>query len=158
MKVGLLCRKLGLRKCASTLIGIRGRIKGISGGEMRRLSFASEVISDPPLLFCDEPTSGLDSWMAENIVDLMDSMAQRGTTILCVIHQPSSEIYHKFHRLLLLAEGRMAFMGDVNEGKKFFERCVRRLALAYYYYPTNNALLTNFRLSSDAEILLISTD
>jgi len=35
---------MGLTKCSNTLIGVRGRIKGISGGEMRRLSFASEVI------------------------------------------------------------------------------------------------------------------
>ncbi len=55
--------QLGLQKCSNTLIGIRGRIKGISGGEMRRLSFASEVIADPPLLLCDEPTTGLDSWL-----------------------------------------------------------------------------------------------
>jgi len=41
---------MGLSKCADTVIGIRGRLKGISGGEMRRLCFASEVISDPQLL------------------------------------------------------------------------------------------------------------
>ncbi len=63
--------QLGLKKCANTLIGIRGRLKGISGGEMRRLAFASEALADPPLLLCDEPTSGLDSWMAENLVDYM---------------------------------------------------------------------------------------
>ncbi len=125
--------QLGLSKCSSTLIGIRGSVKGISGGEMRRLSFASEVISDPPLLLCDEPTSGLDSWMAENIVDLMDDMTRKGTTILCVIHQPSSEIYHKFHRLFLLAEGRTAFMGDVKEGKTFFERFQRLSSVELYY-------------------------
>jgi len=38
---------------------------------MRRLSFASEILGDPPLLLCDEPTTGLDSWMAENIVKVM---------------------------------------------------------------------------------------
>jgi len=82
---------MGLSKCSNTLIGVRGRVKGISGGEMRRLSFASEVLfhllymvfhtalmkislqilSDPPLLFCDEVTSGLDSWMTENVVNYM---------------------------------------------------------------------------------------
>ncbi len=111
---------MGLTKCAQTLIGIRGRVKGISGGEMRRLSFASEVLSDPPLLFCDEATSGLDSWMAENIVDLMKSMARKGRAILCVIHQPSSEVYHKFDRVLLMAEGRNLFMGDVGDAKEYF--------------------------------------
>ncbi len=51
-----------MTKCANTVIGVRGVVKGISGGEMRRLAFATEVLSDPPLLLCDEPTSGLDSW------------------------------------------------------------------------------------------------
>ena len=44
-------------------------IKGISGGEMKRLSFAAEILTDPPLMFCDEPTSGLDSFMAQNVVE-----------------------------------------------------------------------------------------
>ncbi len=63
--------KVGLKKCENTLIGVRGRVKGISGGEMRRLSFASEALADPPLMLADEPTTGLDSWMAENVVKLM---------------------------------------------------------------------------------------
>jgi ABC-type multidrug transport system ATPase subunit len=62
---------MGLKKCENTLIGAAGGQKGISGGEKRRLAFASEVMSDPPLLLCDEPTSGLDSWMAENLVGYM---------------------------------------------------------------------------------------
>src|SRR5690242_1460872 len=56
---------LGLVKCQDTKIGIPGLIKGISGGEKKRLSFASEVLTNPSLLFCDEPTTGLDSFMAE---------------------------------------------------------------------------------------------
>ena len=63
--------QLGLTKCANTLIGIQGRIKGISGGESKRLAFASEVLTNPPLLFCDEPTSGLDSYMAQNVVEVL---------------------------------------------------------------------------------------
>ena len=55
----------------SLLYGIQGRIKGISGGESKRLAFASEVLTNPPLLFCDEPTSGLDSYMAQNVVEVL---------------------------------------------------------------------------------------
>jgi ABC-type multidrug transport system ATPase subunit len=49
-----------LKKCENTIIGNpQLGIKGISGGEMRRLAFASEIITNPSILFCDEPTSGL---------------------------------------------------------------------------------------------------
>ncbi len=65
----------------------------------KRLAFASEIITNPGLLFCDEPTSGLDSFMAMSIVDSMKSLAQSGKTIICTIHQPSSEIFEKFDRL-----------------------------------------------------------
>ncbi|WAQ93841.1 WHITE-like protein, partial [Mya arenaria] len=99
-------KELGLTKCQDNMIGDPGRLKGISGGEMRRLSFASEFLTNPPLLFCDEPTSGLDSFMAENIVQTLKGMADKGKTIVCTIHQPSSEVFALFDHLLIMAEGR----------------------------------------------------
>ena len=115
--------KLNLKKCEDTLIGsVETGIKGISGGERRRLAFACELITNPSLLFCDEPTSGLDSFMAMSIVDCMQKLAQQGKTIICTIHQPSSEVFSKFDRLCLMAEGRMAFMGQTREALDFFSR------------------------------------
>ena len=70
-RIELVMQELCLKKSEHTLIGVPGRIKGLSGGEMRRLSFASEVLTNPPLMFCDEPTSGLDAYMAQNIVEVM---------------------------------------------------------------------------------------
>ena len=78
------------------------------------------MITNPNLLFFDEPTSGLDSFMAMSIVDSMKKMAKLGKTIICTIHQPSSEIFEKFHRLCLLAEGRLAYIGDLVEAASFF--------------------------------------
>ena len=63
--------ELGLKKCENTLIGAPGRVKGISGGEKRRLAFASEILTNPSLMFCDEPTSGLDSFTAQNVVEVL---------------------------------------------------------------------------------------
>lgn len=114
--------QLSLTKCQNTPIGIPGRIKGISGGERKRLSFAAEVLTNPHLMFCDEPTSGLDSFMALNVVQVLKNMAQLGKTIVCTIHQPSSEIFALFDKILLMAEGRTAFLGSPNEADEFFTR------------------------------------
>ncbi|KAF2358412.1 ABC transporter-like [Trinorchestia longiramus] len=114
--------ELGLSKCSDTKIGVPGRIKGISGGEMKRLAFACEVLTNPPLMFCDEPTSGLDSFMAQAVVAVMKNMAERGKTIIATIHQPSSEVYAMFDRILLMAEGRVAFLGDADAAFQFFSR------------------------------------
>nr|BBC77943.1 ABC transporter White [Thermobia domestica] len=114
--------ELALTKCQHTLIGIPGRLKGISGGEMKRLSFASEVLTDPPLMFCDEPTSGLDSFMALNVVTVLKGMAQKGKTVICTIHQPSSEVFAMFDKVLLMAEGRTAYLGNTEDACEFFRQ------------------------------------
>ncbi|XP_060528288.1 ABC transporter G family member 5-like [Cylas formicarius] len=114
--------EMNLNKCANTCIGIPGRLKGISGGEQKRLSFASEVLTNPSLMFCDEPTSGVDSFMALNVVQILKNMAHAGRTVICTIHQPSSEVYSMFDKLLLMAEGRIAFLGTPEEADLFFRQ------------------------------------
>ncbi|ROT66058.1 putative protein white [Penaeus vannamei] len=119
-RVNQVIMELGLVKCENTLIGVPGKAKSISGGEMKRLSFACEILTNPSLMFCDEPTSGLDSFMAQNVVAVMKNMAERGKTIISTIHQPSSEVFAMFDRVLLMAEGRVAFLGEVEAALKFF--------------------------------------
>ncbi|CAG2167089.1 unnamed protein product [Oppiella nova] len=80
--------QFNLTKCAETRIGDNKQLKGISGGEMKRLSLASEVLTNPSLI--DEPTTGLDSFMAKSIVQVLKTMASEGRTVVCTIHQPSS--------------------------------------------------------------------
>ncbi|CAF0966239.1 unnamed protein product [Rotaria sordida] len=111
---------LNLKKVEKTVIGQPGLIKGLSGGEKRRLLFASEVLCDPPLLFADEPTSGLDGSMAFTICDAMRKLCNQGKTIVCTIHQPSSEIFQLFDTLYLLAEGRVAYFGERKNAQTFF--------------------------------------
>nr|KAG5714727.1 hypothetical protein BaRGS_000215 [Batillaria attramentaria] len=123
--------ELGLTKCADTQIGGgRSGRRGISGGESKRLSFACEMLTNPPLLFCDEPTSGLDSFMAQSIVQTLQNMASKNHTVMCTIHQPSSEVFALFDRVLLMAEGRVAFMGSCADAMKFFNNM-------NYVCPTN---------------------
>ncbi|XP_046443611.1 protein white-like isoform X5 [Daphnia pulex] len=113
--------ELGLTKCRNTLIGNPEKgIKGISGGERKRLAFACEVLTNPSLMFCDEPTSGLDSFMAQNIVQALKNLASAGKTVICTIHQPSSEVFAMFDRILLMAEGRTAFLGPIDDCLHFF--------------------------------------
>ncbi|XP_034248140.1 protein scarlet [Thrips palmi] len=125
-KVQQLLRQLGLTSSAHTRIGTPGHDKVLSGGERKRLAFAAELLTDPPLLFCDEPTTGLDSYSAQQLVDLMQGMAARphgrGKTILCTIHQPSSDLLGRFHRIMLVADGRIAFIGKPEDALLFFRQ------------------------------------
>jgi len=79
--------------------------KTISGGQRKRLNIALELIREPEVLFVDEPTSGLSSRDSENIMDLMKEMTFKGKLVFVVIHQPSSEIFKLFDRLLLIDTG-----------------------------------------------------
>lgn len=112
--------ELGLMKCKDTIIGVPGRIRGISGGEMKRLSFASEILTNPSLLFVDEPTSGLDAFMAQSVIAALQKMAESGRTILATIHQPSSEVYNMFNKVLFMTEGRVGYIGTVDGAIPFF--------------------------------------
>ena len=86
--------------------------KGLSGGQIRRLSLAVELISSPAVLLLDEPTSGLDSGSAFAIMGELRLLASYGHTIICTIHQPSSEVWAKFDQLMLLAQGNVCYMGE----------------------------------------------
>ncbi|XP_054724470.1 protein white-like [Uloborus diversus] len=121
-RVGEAILELGLTKCVDTTIGVAGTKKGISGGEAKRLAFAAEVLTNPALMFCDEPTSGLDSFMSQSIISVLRNMAGGGRTIVCTIHQPSSEVFEMFDQLLLLAEGKVAYLGKASKAVEFFNR------------------------------------
>jgi ABC-type multidrug transport system ATPase subunit len=79
--------------------------KTISGGQRKRLNIALELIREPSVLFVDEPTSGLSSRDSENIMDLLKELALKGKLVFVVIHQPSSDIYKMFDKLLILDHG-----------------------------------------------------
>nr|AAB06578.1 white [Drosophila simulans] len=119
-RVDQVIQELLLSKCQHTIIGVPGRAKGLSGGERKRLAFASEALTDPPLLICDEPTSGLDSFTAHSVVQVLKKLSQKGKTVILTIHQPSSELFELFDKILLMAEGRVAFLGTPSEAVDFF--------------------------------------
>jgi len=79
--------------------------RGVSGGERKRVSIGFELITNPSLLILDEPTSGLDSTTALKVIKLLKKECRRGMTIIASIHQPSSEVFMKFHRVIVLSDG-----------------------------------------------------
>ncbi|XP_011080364.1 ABC transporter G family member 12 [Sesamum indicum] len=111
--------EMGLEECADTLIG-NWHLRGISGGEKKRLSIALEIITQPRLLFLDEPTSGLDSASAFFVVQALRNVARSGRTIISSIHQPSSEVFALFDDLLLLSSGETIYFGEAAMAIEFF--------------------------------------
>ncbi|XP_049811851.1 protein scarlet-like [Schistocerca nitens] len=114
--INSLVSELGLSTCADTVLS------KISGGELKRLMLAIELLTDPPILLCDEPTTGLDSYNAQIMIQKLKSLAARGKIVICSVHQPSSEVFRFFDHLILLAEGRVAFQGTLSEAAEFFKR------------------------------------
>lgn len=97
--------------------------KTISGGQRKRLNIALELIREPSILFVDEPTSGLSSRDSENVMDLLRELALKGKLIFVVIHQPSSEIYKMFDKMVILdTGGYMIYYGNPVEAVMYFKR------------------------------------
>ncbi|EXX75679.1 uncharacterized protein OCT59_006902 [Rhizophagus irregularis] len=103
---------LNLTKCADTIIGDQA-IRGISGGERKRTNIASELLTDPSVILLDEPTSGLDSSLALELTKILKEFAvKQKKTIIMVIHQPSSQVFESFDKLMLMADGNMVYFGE----------------------------------------------
>ncbi|XP_022774751.1 ABC transporter G family member 5-like [Durio zibethinus] len=114
-RVRSLIQELGLEDVAMTRVG-DDRIRGISGGERRRVSIGVDVIHDPKVLILDEPTSSLDSRSALQIIDMLKVMAEtRGRTIILSIHQPGFPIVKLFSSILLLNNGSVLHQGTVDQ-------------------------------------------
>jgi len=107
---------LGLLDCANTFIG-DDIIRGISGGEKKRTSIGVELVMNPSLVFLDEPTSGLDSFAAQAVIRKLRELALGGRrcNVLCTIHQPSSEVFHTFHKAMFIYKGRGFFFGQIHD-------------------------------------------
>lgn len=112
-----------LNHIAGTYLGGPGAsVRGVSGGERKRVAFGTELLNDPRIIFADEPTSGLDSYMTNQMCGMMRSLANRGKIIMCVIHQPSSQTFNLFSHLLLLAKGKIVYLGKIGEMDAYFQK------------------------------------
>ena len=102
--------------------------KTISGGQRKRLNIGLELLREPAVLFVDEPTSGLSSRDSENIMDLLKELSLKGKMIFVVIHQPSSDIYKMFDKMVILdVGGYQIYYGNPVEAVTYFKTIVNMI-------------------------------
>ncbi|MFZ6011268.1 MAG: ATP-binding cassette domain-containing protein [Bacteroidota bacterium] len=102
--------------------------KTISGGQRKRLNIALELIREPAILFLDEPTSGLSSRDSENVIDLLKELSLKGKLIYVVIHQPSSDIYKMFDKMIIMDTGGYpAYYGPPVEAVTYFKKSTHQV-------------------------------
>ena len=114
-----LLEDLGLSHCADSLIG-SAAVRGVSGGEKRRVAIGVELVVSPSTIFLDEPTSGLDSFNAEKVVKILAGLAANGCSVLCTIHQPSTSVFELFDNTILLKDGSCVYNGPTLQVPEVF--------------------------------------
>ncbi|KAF5749718.1 hypothetical protein HS088_TW03G00043 [Tripterygium wilfordii] len=102
-------------------------VRGVSGGERRRVSIGVDMIHEPTLLFLDEPTSGLDSTSAHTVIEKVHNIARSSSTVILTIHQPSSRIQLLLDHLIILARGQLMFRGSPKDVTLHLNRMGRRV-------------------------------
>ncbi len=118
---------LGLEEIKDIKVG-NALNKKISGGQRKRLNIALELLRQPQIIFLDEPTSGLSSRDSENVMDLLKELTYIGKLIFVVIHQPSSDIFKMFDKLLILDKGGFAaYYGNPIESVTHFKKITRQI-------------------------------
>jgi len=119
-------KSLGLNEIRDIQVGSPLN-KKISGGQRKRLNISLELIREPAIMFLDEPTSGLSSRDSENILDLLKELARKGKLLFIVIHQPSSEIFKMFDKLIILdTGGYLIYNGNPVESIEYFKRKIEQ--------------------------------
>ncbi|CAI4214022.1 unnamed protein product [Parascedosporium putredinis] len=112
---------LGIGHTQKTLVG-NEFIRGVSGGERKRVSLAEVMASQSPVQFWDQPTRGLDSKTALEFAATLREQADRnGRTVVATMYQAGNGIYDKFDKVLVLAEGRVIYYGPRVLAKSYFE-------------------------------------
>jgi ABC-type multidrug transport system ATPase subunit/ABC-type multidrug transport system permease subunit len=107
-KVNMLLAELRLTNCEDTYVG-NALVKGLSGGEKKRTSVAVELITAHNMILLDEPLSGLDSFAAWTVVEVLKDLASKGCAVLCTVHQPPSQVFRMFDKMICIADGKTVY-------------------------------------------------
>lgn len=119
-KVHKVIIEMGLKDVADSRVG-GSIIRGISGGEARRVTIAIQLLKDPEIILLDEPTSGLDSHTARYLVsNLRDLANDMNKIVLLTIHQPSSDIFGMFDQIGILSHGEVVYFGGRSDLVPYF--------------------------------------
>lgn len=102
---------LALQPCRNVRIGSH-MVRGISGGQAKRVNIGIALVANPRILFLDEPTSGLDSFTANEVMEVVKTLAKHGITVCATIHSPTPYTFSLFDRLLLLLRGQVVYFGE----------------------------------------------
>jgi ABC-type multidrug transport system ATPase subunit len=111
MKAQGILRELGIDEIADQYVGGTSTLRGISGGERRRVMIGTALVSSPRMIVLDEPLSGLDSYNALIVTQTLKSLANRGRIVLYSLHQPSDDIYMSLDEAIFMAHGRIVYRG-----------------------------------------------
>lgn len=111
-RVQKILEELGIEDIAEEYVGGSANIRGISGGERRRVAIGMALVCDPQCIVLDEPLSGLDSYNALIVTKTLKALAMRGRVVLYSMHQPSDEMFNTLDTVLFMAHGRVVYQGS----------------------------------------------
>ena len=93
------------------------RVSRLSGGQRKRVSVGIELLARPSVLFLDEPSSGLDPATEGQLMELFQSLAESGLTVICTTHVLQKA--YLFSRLMWVHDGKVIFLGSTDQARTF---------------------------------------
>ncbi|XP_076442875.1 ATP-binding cassette sub-family G member 5-like [Babylonia areolata] len=118
-KVSSVLNHMGLMAVADSRVG-GAVVRGVSGGEKRRVTIALQLLKDPDILLMDEPTTGLDSFTARHLVASMQQLAREGKLVIMSLHQPRSDITRLLDMTTLMCQGHVMYFGPTSSLVPYF--------------------------------------